>query len=191
MDNEKFGKFISEIRKERGMTQAELAEKINVTNKAVSKWERGVGFPDIKLLEPLADALDISIVEIMKSERIVLEPQKTYEAVDDALVNVIDVLKENRKKERRNIVITSLVMLMFFFLILVLDYIPLNSFIIGVLPYASFGIGICLLIMSYRRFKRKETYGLTLFCGIIAIMYPILMTLLVIYGFLNGASGAS
>lgn len=91
MDNEKFGKFISEIRKERGMTQAELAERLNVTNKAVSKWERGVGFPDIKLLEPLAEALEVSIVEIMKSERIVLEPQKSYEAVDDALVNVIDV----------------------------------------------------------------------------------------------------
>lgn len=191
MDNEKFGKFISEIRKERGMTQAELAERLNVTNKAVSKWERGVGFPDIKLLEPLAEALEVSIVEIMKSERIVLEPQKSYEAVDDALVNVIDVLKENRRKERRNIVITSLVILMMFFLALVLDYIPLNSFVIGVLPYASFGIGTCLLIMSYRRFKRKETYGLTLICGIIALIYPVLMTALVIYGFLNGALGAS
>ena len=59
MDNQKLGIFITELRKEKGLTQAQLAQKLNVTDKAVSKWERGVGFPDIKLLEPLADVLDI------------------------------------------------------------------------------------------------------------------------------------
>lgn len=58
MDNQKLGIFITELRKEKGLTQAQLAQKLNVTDKAVSKWERGVGFPDIKLLEPLADVLD-------------------------------------------------------------------------------------------------------------------------------------
>lgn len=52
MDNQKLGIFITELRKEKGLTQAQLAQKLNVTDKAVSKWERGVGFPDIKLLEP-------------------------------------------------------------------------------------------------------------------------------------------
>ncbi len=68
MDNQKLGIFITELRKEKGLTQAQLAQKLNVTDKAVSKWERGVGFPDIKLLEPLADVLDISLLELMKSE---------------------------------------------------------------------------------------------------------------------------
>ena len=63
MDNQKLGIFITELRKEKGLTQAQLAQKLNVTDKAVSKWERGVGFPDIKLLEPLADVLDISLLE--------------------------------------------------------------------------------------------------------------------------------
>ena len=62
MDNQKLGIFITELRKEKGLTQAQLAQKLNVTDKAVSKWERGVGFPDIKLLEPLADVLDISLL---------------------------------------------------------------------------------------------------------------------------------
>ena len=70
MDNQKLGIFITELRKEKGLTQAQLAQKLNVTDKAVSKWERGVGFPDIKLLEPLADVLDISLLELMKSERL-------------------------------------------------------------------------------------------------------------------------
>lgn len=74
MDNQKLGIFITELRKEKGLTQAQLAKKLNVTDKAVSKWERGVGFPDIKLLEPLADVLDISLLELMKSERLQKQP---------------------------------------------------------------------------------------------------------------------
>ena len=50
------------------MTQAELAGKIGVTDKAVSRWERGLGFPDINTMEPLADALGISLLELMRSE---------------------------------------------------------------------------------------------------------------------------
>ena len=54
MDSQKVGIFIKQLRIEKNMTQDELAEKINVTNKAVSRWERGIGFPDISLLEPLS-----------------------------------------------------------------------------------------------------------------------------------------
>ena len=57
MDNKKFGEFIAGLRKEKGYTQSQLAEILCVTDKAVSKWERGVGFPDIKLIEPLSEAL--------------------------------------------------------------------------------------------------------------------------------------
>lgn len=70
MDAEVFGAFVQKRRKELGLSQAELAEKLHVTAKAVSRWERGVGFPDIKLLEPLAKALDITIVELMQSRLI-------------------------------------------------------------------------------------------------------------------------
>ena len=69
MDNQKFGQFIALIRKEKGWTQMELAHKLNVTDKAVSKWERGVGFPDLKMIEPLAQVLDVSIDEMMHAEK--------------------------------------------------------------------------------------------------------------------------
>ena len=72
MDAEKFGTFIAAVRKEKNMTQAQLAEKIHVTDKAVSRWERGVGFPDINTIEPLADALEISVLEIMKDRKSVV-----------------------------------------------------------------------------------------------------------------------
>lgn len=69
MDAKKFGMYITETRKERQMTQSELAEKIRVTDKAVSRWERGLGFPDINTLETLVDALGIILIELMQSEK--------------------------------------------------------------------------------------------------------------------------
>ena len=69
MDNERFGAFIAQLRKDLGLTQKELADKLNVTDKAVSKWETGKGFPDVKLLEPLAQALGISLVELIQGKR--------------------------------------------------------------------------------------------------------------------------
>ena len=59
MDPEKVGKFIYTLRIKNNMTQNELANKINVTNKAVSRWERGQGLPDISLLEPLSKNLNV------------------------------------------------------------------------------------------------------------------------------------
>ena len=70
MDAKVFGKFIMERRKQLGMTQAELAEKINVTDKAVSRWERGLGFPDINTLEPLADAFGIEVLNHVWDDRL-------------------------------------------------------------------------------------------------------------------------
>jgi len=69
MDNMQFGAFVAQLRKERGLTQKELADLLNVTDKAVSKWETGKGFPDVKLLEPLAQVLGVSLVELMQGRR--------------------------------------------------------------------------------------------------------------------------
>ena len=66
MDVQQFGMFLQQRRKERNMTQQDLAEKLHVTDKAISRWERGVGFPDIKLLEPLAEALELTLTELLK-----------------------------------------------------------------------------------------------------------------------------
>ena len=68
MDVEQFGSFLQQRRKELGMKQSDLAEKLHVTDKAISRWERGIGFPDIKLLEPLAGASELSLTELLKCE---------------------------------------------------------------------------------------------------------------------------
>ena len=69
MDAEKFGAFIAAARKEKNMTQKALAGKLHVTDKAVSRWERGLGFPDIHTIEPLAEALGVTLLELLHAER--------------------------------------------------------------------------------------------------------------------------
>ena len=69
MDAKKTGRLIAEGRREAGLTQAELAAKLHVTDKAVSRWERGVGLPEIGTVEPLARVLGISVTELMHGER--------------------------------------------------------------------------------------------------------------------------
>ncbi len=66
MDAGKTGKFIAKKRKAINMTQNELAEKLHITDKAVSKWERGLSFPDISLLIPLAEILNINLYDLLK-----------------------------------------------------------------------------------------------------------------------------
>lgn len=65
MDAKKTGKFICESRISHGMSQKELAKKLNITDKAVSKWERGISFPDISMLIPISEVLEISLYDIL------------------------------------------------------------------------------------------------------------------------------
>lgn len=69
MDNVKIGSFIAECRKEKQITQQNLADMLNITNKAVSKWENGYGLPDITLLTDLASILGVSVDEILNGEK--------------------------------------------------------------------------------------------------------------------------
>lgn len=102
MDREMLGRFIAQRRKERNMTQRELAEKLHVTDKAVSKWERGAGCPDISLLEPLAEALELSVDQLLTYQTAPEEPETAAESVTSQAVQaVLDLTLEERRARRR------------------------------------------------------------------------------------------
>lgn len=69
LDKEKFAAFLAELRKEKGLTQRQLAEQLSVSDKAVSKWETAVSMPDVSLLLPLAEVLGVSVTELLIGER--------------------------------------------------------------------------------------------------------------------------
>ena len=66
---EKFGDFVAELRKAHGLTQKELGEKLFVTDKTVSKWERGLSLPNVALLLPLSEVLGVTVTELLRGER--------------------------------------------------------------------------------------------------------------------------
>lgn len=76
MDNVKTGKFIAQCRRELGLTQQQLADKLNFSNKTISKWESGSGSPDISNLPTLADALGVSVDELLRGELTKTETEK-------------------------------------------------------------------------------------------------------------------
>lgn len=69
IDKTQFGEFLASQRKRKGYTQKELAQKLFISDKAVSKWERGLSMPDISLLMPLADVLEVTVTELLEGRR--------------------------------------------------------------------------------------------------------------------------
>lgn len=104
MNKQQFGNFIAGSRKAAGLTQKELAGRLHVTDKAVSKWERALSYPDVTLLEPLAEALGLGVEELMACRR--LEEKKEEEPVrnlkeERPMQNLLEISRESLKTEQR------------------------------------------------------------------------------------------
>lgn len=104
LDKERFGQFVAGLRKEKGMTQKELAQRLYVSDKAVSKWERGLSIPDVSLLVPLAGALGVSVAELLECRRMDLgglSPQQVEELVKRAVA--LSDPQPQRRVQRKNL----------------------------------------------------------------------------------------
>lgn len=86
MKKETFGNMVAVLRKEKGMTQLELAEKMGVTDKAVSKWERDLSFPDVSSIPKLAEILGVSVDELMQ-----VKAESKEEPIKKKIDEIIDV----------------------------------------------------------------------------------------------------
>lgn len=98
MNKERLGNFISGERKTLGLTQKDLAVRLHVTDKAVSKWERGMSYPDVTLLEPLAAALDLTVEELMACRRQAVTEKK---GAEETMQNLLDISRDSVRQERR------------------------------------------------------------------------------------------
>ena len=107
MNTCEFGKFLCQLRKEKGLTQLQLAEKLNVTDKAVSRWETGKNYPDIEMFEGLAAVLDVSISELLEGKRI--EKGNLLGVSEEHIVKQIKTNKKSIKKYRIIICIVVIV----------------------------------------------------------------------------------
>lgn len=163
MNQEKIGKFISENRKVKGLTQEQLALKLSVSKNAVSKWERGLNLPDASIMQELCKILDITLNELFSGEKI---PNNKYKEVADnnllsALENSVFTLKDKvdyfkKKWEKEHFLELTFVMLIIVFF-LVYGFIKDNG-----LQYLFMIIGFISGIIENNRmmaYIERNAYG--------------------------------
>lgn len=109
IDKAAFGAFLAEQRKAKGYTQKELAEKLFISDKAVSKWERGLSMPDNSLLVPLAEILDVSVTELLEGKKLdrasEMKPEQVENIVKKALALSEDTPEKTGVRKKRNALI--------------------------------------------------------------------------------------
>ena len=117
MNQEKIGKFIAELRKEKNMTQEQLAEKMGITNKSISRWENGKTMPDLSIITILAKELNVEVSELLNGRRMTKEE---LEKLRDTINNIIEYSnkeKQDKSTKLNNYFIVGLICI----LIVILD----------------------------------------------------------------------
>ncbi|MBR6380845.1 MAG: helix-turn-helix domain-containing protein [Lachnospiraceae bacterium] len=99
MDQNKTGKFIAQIRKEQSMTQKELADRLGISDKTVSKWETGNGMPDVSMLQPLCEILGVNLNELLSGQR--LSAESYNGKAEENMMNLAKDVQEGQKNARR------------------------------------------------------------------------------------------
>lgn len=128
IDNEQFGKFLVSLRKQKNLTQKQLAEKLYISDKAVSKWERGASLPDISMLMPLAKILGVTTTELLSGKRIDASERMTVDEVEGLMTKTIvfsNDKTQNSSTKRLRIVIfavCALVVALEIMILLLLGY---------------------------------------------------------------------
>lgn len=128
MEQAKVGKFIAKCRKNKNMTQAELAEKLNITDRAISKWETGKGMPDSSIMLELCNELDISVNELLSGEVIKME---NYNQKAEENLLAMKKQKEETDKEilRLEVVIGYISTIAFLTLVFLASFVQMHSVI--------------------------------------------------------------
>lgn len=152
MNQEKFARFITQRRKQLNLTQKDIAEKLHVSISAVSKYERGLSYPDITLLEPLSQILEVTIVDLLKGE-ISHNDLSSLEASD--LFSEL-ISKQRLKEYRRKILLSDILYIILLFmtavtiiLLFVNGIIPLSKLFEVITAVALIFLGI-LMFKNYR-----------------------------------------
>ena len=170
MNQEKIGKFIAKCRKDKKMTQSELAEKLGVTDKSIGNWENGRNMPDLSLFKPLCDELDITINDLLSGEKI--SKDKYQERFEENIVNTIDY-STKRIHKYSNIMGVLLVIFGLFISMSAIMIFPSESSwgsIYSVFGVVIFIIGISKLTNKIKLSKRLLLI-LVIFLGSLGILF--------------------
>ena len=154
MDQVKIGKFISDERKAKGYTQKQLSELLGISDKTISKWECGNGFPEASLLLPLCNELEITVNELLTGERI--SRQNYKKKAEENMVNMIREKEENKQKILLTTMIGVISTITFVTLLLVVcfytDVIALSiRIVLMMIALSVFGVGLYVAMWGDRK----------------------------------------
>ena len=149
MDQIRIGKFIANARKEKGMTQRELADTLLISDKTISKWECGKGLPEVSLMLPLCEALDISVNDLLSGERISDIDYK--KKAEENMMNLMKENQENKKKEAISIICAVITIIAVCSLVFISAYIEMHAairvaLIVLAIVTAALGIGVASIL---------------------------------------------
>lgn len=168
MDLRKTGTLISSRRKEMGLTQKQLAEALHISDRTVSKWERGAGFPDVSLLEPLAAALGLHILDLLRGERAV--PPDAHAAVSEAIAAFREKQRLAHGRFLRDL--GKLALLLLAVGMLVSLACPVKSAVDQILPVGIYHDGVLIVYTDVEirgEIEHTLVTGQRLYCGRFAI----------------------
>ncbi len=176
MNTIEFGRFIAQQRKAVGLTQKELAERLLVTDKAVSRWENGHGYPDIETLENLSKALEVSLVELMHSKKNESDTITIQEA-NESISSTICINAAARSSERRITLILFIVSLLFVILLSALRDFPV-VLLIGIIIGTIYLWGAVILLIDASKRRRRKYIFFAFMLGIVplAILFFLILT---------------
>ena len=164
MDQVKIGKFIASLRKEKEMTQKQLAEKLGISDKTISKWECGKGLPEVSMMLPLCEVFNISVNELLSGER--LDEEKYRKMAEENIVTLIH--EKSTKKIIFNISISILLFTISFAIIFLAAgkivapiVMPITFFINIILIVANLVVGITYGVM--KKWNRIILGGIVIF----------------------------
>ena len=174
MNQEKIGKFIASCRKQKNITQLELAEKLGVSDRTIGNWENGRNMPDLSLFKPLCKELDISLNDFLSGE--VVSKGEYQERLEENIINTIEYT--NKKIKDRNHLI-GIILIIFGVLIAVSAVAIFPSESSWGSIYSVFGAIISLIGVS--RFTKKLTYPKRLFCNFSYFLVFVLVLMTIDY----------
>ena len=164
MDLMKIGSFLQDLRKEKGMTQEQLAEQLNVARRTVSRWETGNNMPDLDILIELADFYDVDLREILSGER---KSEKMNEETKEAVLQAVDYANSETERHNRHIRIMLLIGMIFWLISSLIKHTVLSdNRVLNLLSEFSEGAGIgmifCGLVFNSRYGQKLKAFKMRL-----------------------------
>lgn len=140
MDQIKIGRFIAKERKNKDYTQKQLADILGISDKTISKWERGNGFPEVSLLLPLCKELDISVNELLTGERV--SEDNYQKKAEENMMNLVRETQESKKKIILSVMVAGLMIAAALPLFIISDTFVMETW----LRFVLMGIGMFIII---------------------------------------------